>query len=244
MLRIEQLEFQYDDQRVLQPMTLRFERGKLYTLIGRSGSGKTTLLHLLSGLLQPTKGTVYWNELRVERPLREMSYVFQRPNVLEWKTVEENVLLPYRMKRKVTRDVQKRAQQLLEIVGLQSKRHRYPEELSGGERARVAIARALVTNPRLLLMDEPFSALDAWTKESLQRMLLRIQKEMEVTIIFVTHDIEEAVFLSDHCFVLHEGTIVYEWKNEEQLEVRNDRYRQEAIEAYETLRYYLGGMAE
>ena len=242
MLRIERIEHDYAKEQILQPMTLQFERGKLYTFIGRSGSGKTTLLNILSGLLMPTKGHVYWEGEIIDRPIREMSYVFQRPNILEWQTVEENILLPYIIKGSVTEVVRQRADTLLHLVGLQSKRHRFPDELSGGERARVAIARALITDPRLLLMDEPFSALDAWTKETLQQMLLNIQQRMEVMIIFVTHDIQEAVFLSDHCYVLQEGKITYQWVNQTPVETRNDRYRQEAIEVYETLRYYLGGM--
>ncbi len=241
MLRVERVEHYYATECVLHPLTLHFEHGKLYTLIGRSGSGKTTLLNILSGLLLPTEGNVYWKEEKIKRPIEEMSYVFQRPNILEWKTVEENVLLPYAIKRHVTDEVRQRAKNLLTLIGLDMKKDRFPDELSGGERARVAIARALITNPSLLLMDEPFSALDEWTKESLQHLLLNIQKKMDVTIIFVTHDIQEAVFLSDRCFVLREGTIVYEWVNEHTKEKRKHRYRKEAIEAYEKLRFYLGG---
>ena len=135
-----------------------------------------------------------------------MSYVFQRPNILEWKTVEENVLLPYAIKRHVTDEVRQRAKNLLTLIGLDMKKDRFPDELSGGERARVAIARALITNPSLLLMDEPTSALDPISTNKIEELVHELKEKY--TVVIVTHNMQQAARISDKTAFFLNGEVI------------------------------------
>jgi NitT/TauT family transport system ATP-binding protein len=184
-------------------VSLDVARGEMISLVGPSGCGKTTVLKMLAGLHAPDSGTL---EIGTQQspfdPGRDVGMVFQQALLLTWRTVLENVLLPAEIVGLPLGPAQTRARMLLDLVGLGRFADRYPRELSGGMQQRVAIARALIHDPKLILMDEPFGALDALTREQMNLELLRIWSESGKTIIFVTHDIQEAVMLGSHCAVL------------------------------------------
>ncbi len=175
--------------------------GEFVSIVGPSGCGKTTLLKILAGLLAKSAGEIKVDEERFDIT-REVGFVFQKPLLLHWRKVLDNVLLPVEILRMDRASVRKRAEELLDLVGLKGFENSYPNELSGGMQQRVSIARALIHDPKLLLMDEPFGALDAITRERMNLELLRIWQEAKKTILFVTHGINEAVFLSDRVIVL------------------------------------------
>ncbi len=188
--------------RALANLSLAVEAGEFVTIVGQSGCGKTTFLKILAGLLPRTTGQVTVRGRAVDGPSRDIGIVFQDPVLLPWRTVLDNVLLPVQVLRLDRQVYRPRALELLRLVGLTGFEDRYPHELSGGMRQRVAIARALVHDPSLLLMDEPFGALDAMTREHMNLELLRIWREAGKTVLFVTHSIPEAVFLADRVVVL------------------------------------------
>ena len=182
--------------------SLELADGTFCTLLGPSGCGKSTLLMILGGLYRATSGRVFIDEREVRQPWEDLGVVFQRDALLEWRTVMDNVMLPAEIKRLSKSEHRERASRLLELVGLTGFEDYYPGSLSGGMRQRVAICRSLVHNPRLLLMDEPFAAVDALTRERLNFDLLRLTSETATTVVFVTHSIEEAVLLSDQILVM------------------------------------------
>ena len=176
--------------------------GEFLCIVGPSGCGKTTLLRLLSGLLLPDRGQVCLRGRPLRGPSREIGFVFQNANLMSWRTVFDNVLLPLQVQRMPPAEAERRATQALELVGLSEFARSYPRELSGGMAQRVAIARALAHEPEILLLDEPFGALDALTRERLNQELLRVWDASRKTVVMVTHDIREAVFLADRVLVL------------------------------------------
>jgi NitT/TauT family transport system ATP-binding protein len=195
------------EQAVIEGLNVTIQKGEFVSLVGRSGCGKTTLLRMAAGLLRPDRGMVRIAEQPVTKPQSQVGVVFQAPTLLEWKTVEENVLLPISLIRKPAGSDKQAARDYLERMGLTEFIHRYPGELSGGQQSRVAIARALIREPSILLMDEPFAALDALTREALQDDLLGLCRNKQITVLFITHDITEAVYLSNRVIVLHGGGI-------------------------------------
>ncbi len=170
--------------------------------MGPSGSGKTTLLQILAGLLPPTRGQVWLAGEPLTKPQPEISIVFQKPNLMPWRTVLDNVLLPLQIQAAPAAEAQQRGQEALALVGLSEFASAYPKQLSGGMEQRVAVARALIQQPQILLLDEPFGALDALTRERLNLELLRLWQSRSLTAIMVTHNIREAVFLADRVLVL------------------------------------------
>lgn len=192
---------------VVQRVDWDIAQGEFHCLVGRSGCGKTTLLKLAAGLLQPDGGQVLLQGQPVKAPGPGMGFVFQQPTLLDWLTVRDNVLLPLSLQRTPTADDVARAEQLLNQLGLGAYFTHYPRQLSGGQQSRVAIARALLPQPLILLMDEPFAALDAITREELQDELQRICRARGTSVFFVTHDITEAVYLADRVAVMSAGHI-------------------------------------
>jgi NitT/TauT family transport system ATP-binding protein len=186
----------------LRQISLTVAEGEFLAVIGRSGCGKSTLLRLISGLITPTAGDVRVAGEPVRSPRRDVAMIFQKPALLPWRSVEANVLLPVEIFGWRKADHRRRAQHLLEMTGLAGFRKRLPHELSGGMQQRVSLCRALIQNPKVMLMDEPFSALDALTREELAVELQRIHMELGTTIVFVTHSIQEAVLLADRVAVL------------------------------------------
>jgi NitT/TauT family transport system ATP-binding protein len=193
----------------LSNVDLTIDRGEFVSLVGRSGCGKTTLLRILSGLLPPTSGSVLaggqsiWRgSKRDDEALRAFGLVFQDPNLFPWFTVAENIALPLKLRGVRKRERLARASELCELVGLPGFERAYPRELSGGMRQRASIARALSYNPSILLMDEPFGALDALTRDRMNLELQSIHAAAGATVVFVTHSLPEAVFLADRVVLL------------------------------------------
>src|SRR3954454_10112116 len=186
----------------LRGIDLDVADGEFLAVLGRSGCGKSTLLRLISGLLPTTSGEVRVSGERVTQPRRDIAMMFQRPALLPWRSVEDNVLLPVQIFGWRKAAHRARAHELLELTGLSGFEKRLPHELSGGMQQRVALCRSLIADPRVMLMDEPFSALDALTREELSGELQRAHMETSATIVFVTHSIDEAVLLADRVVVL------------------------------------------
>jgi NitT/TauT family transport system ATP-binding protein len=186
----------------LRDIYLDVADGEFVAVVGRSGCGKSTLLRLVSGLLPASAGEVTVSGERVTKPRRDIAMMFQRPALLPWRSVLDNVLLPVQIFGWRKAAHRARAHELLELTGLGGFEKRLPHELSGGMQQRVALCRSLIANPRVMLMDEPFSALDALTREELSSELQRIHMEHGATIVFVTHSIDEAVLLADRVVVL------------------------------------------
>jgi len=208
LLRLHDVSFSYfDGVETLNSINLDLAPGELHCLIGRSGCGKTSLLKLAAGLLSPKGGEVVWNNQPLNAPQSDMGFVFQRATLLDWLDVLNNVLLPISLHKKINDQHIEKAKRLLRRLGLGSKYQEKPPQLSGGQQSRVAIARALITSPRILFMDEPFASLDAITREELQHDLMDVCAEQKTSILFVTHDIGEAVFLGNKVSVMAEGKI-------------------------------------
>jgi len=183
----------------LRGMDLDVRLGDFISLLGPSGCGKSTALRLISGLMHPTAGRINWTGAHGPD---DLGVVFQEPTLMPWATVEDNVYLPMRLKGKRKAEVQTAIDEALELVGLDGFAKSYPRELSGGMKMRVSIARAMVTRPRLILMDEPFAALDEITRFKLNNDLLAMRQAIGCTVIFVTHSVFESVFLSDRIVIM------------------------------------------
>jgi NitT/TauT family transport system ATP-binding protein len=188
--------------RALAGVTFAVQRGAFVVLVGPSGCGKTTLLRLLAGLMLPTAGRVLLDGEPIVAPQRRIGIVFQQANLMPWRSVRDNITLPLELAGSPVEERSERAEKLIEQVGLAGFESAYPAELSGGMAQRVAIARALVSRPDILLMDEPFAALDALTRERLSLDMLRVWAARQQTILMVTHNISEAVLLADEIQVM------------------------------------------
>jgi NitT/TauT family transport system ATP-binding protein len=187
-------------------VTMDVQEGELVSLVGPSGCGKTTVMKILAGLHGADGGTVTIGNANSRfDPSRDIGMVFQQALLLKWRTILDNVLLPAEIVGLPMKAARERARDLLNLVGLAGFEQKYPQQLSGGMQQRTAIARAFIHDPKLILMDEPFGALDALTREQMNLEMLRIWRESGKTIVFVTHSIQEAVFLSSHCAVLTAG---------------------------------------
>lgn len=200
----------------LRNVSFAISDGEFVSIVGPSGCGKTSLLKLALGLELATSGAMYLDGRAISGPSRDVGMVFQSPVLLPWRTIIDNVMLPADIAGTRTPETQSRATRLLEFVGLEGFENRRPYELSGGMQQRASLVRALMSDPRLLLMDEPFAALDALTREQLTLELQRIWIESGKTIVFVTHSISEAVFLSDRIIVMSSrpGRIVATYENQ------------------------------
>ena len=196
----------------LENVSLRVARGEFVTLLGPSGCGKSTLLKLVSGLSPASEGQIRVNGMMPENAREMMSFIFQDATLLPWRTVEENVGLGLELEYSARAQRKERVAEMLELVGLAQVARRFPRQLSGGMKMRVSIARALVSRPRILLMDEPFAALDEMTRDRLNEELLRLYAEQQWTVLFVTHSVAEAVFLSTRIVILaaHPGRVAHE----------------------------------
>ena len=192
LIKIEHLNKNYRSLKVLQDISLEVTSGDFISILGASGSGKSTLLRLIAGLERPSKGEINFSQTP------HLSYVFQDACLLPWLTVEENVKLPFVL----LKEVPSKVNEMLELVGLKDFKTFYPGQLSGGMKMRVSLARALVTSPEILLLDEPFSALDEMTRFQLQDDVRKIWHDRKMTVLFVTHSIAEAVYLANRVLLL------------------------------------------
>jgi NitT/TauT family transport system ATP-binding protein len=206
MVEISEVSKQYmtgdGPLRALDQLSLQIRDGEFVSIVGPSGCGKSTLMLITAGLVAPSSGLVRVGGAPVRAPYGEVGIVFQDPTLYEWRRVLENVLLPVDIKRLPRSQFRPRALELLELVGLKGFERKYPFELSGGMRQRVALCRALVHDPALLLMDEPFGALDALSRDQMNLELQAIWQRHRKTVLFITHSIHEAVFLSDRVVVM------------------------------------------
>jgi nitrate/nitrite transport system ATP-binding protein len=205
-LRIEAVHMSFGKFDALAGIDLDVKQGEFVSLIGHSGCGKSTLLNLVAGLLHPTEGAVLLGEREVAGPGPDRGVVFQNHSLLPWLTCFDNVHLAVeRVFQEKKHRLRQRTQAALELVGLAHAAHKYPHEISGGMKQRVGIARALAMEPKVLLLDEPFGALDALTRASLQDELLKIVAQTGATVLMVTHDVDEAVLLSDRVVMMTNG---------------------------------------
>ncbi len=183
----------------LRAMSLSVNQGDFLSLLGPSGCGKSTALRLIAGLTQPSRGRIRWEGGQGEN---DLGVVFQEPTLMPWATVAQNVWLPFRLRGRSYASTRDEVLEALKLVGLENFQNAYPRELSGGMKMRVSIARAMVTHPRLILMDEPFAALDEITRFKLNNDLLQLKDRIGCTVVFVTHSVFESVFLSDRIVVM------------------------------------------
>jgi len=195
----------------LGPLDLEVGHGEFVAILGPSGCGKSTLLKIFSGLLRPTTGRTELSGTGIDGPRNDVGIVFQQPTLLPWKTVQENILMPVRVLGTYSKQHATKAGELMNMVGLASFGEHYPHELSGGMQQRVGIARALIHEPRLLLMDEPFAALDALTREQITFDLQDIWESSKKAVVLITHSIPEAVLMADRVIVLSQrpGRVVH-----------------------------------
>ncbi|MBA3923312.1 MAG: ABC transporter ATP-binding protein [Nostocaceae cyanobacterium] len=224
-LEVNQLYKQFKTRRgaaiaALQDVNIHIEEGEFVCVVGASGSGKSTLLRLIAGLEVPTTGEILVDGVRVTGPGSDRGMVFQSYTLYPWLSVAENVEFGLKLQGVAPAKRREQAAYYLEVVGLTGFAKALPKELSGGMKQRVAIARALASQPKILLMDEPFGALDVQTKDAMQEFLLEIWRRTRTTILMITHDIEEAIFLSGRIYVLssHPGTV----KQELQIDLPKD----------------------
>ena len=202
-IRLESVEKRYGGPHGVQaiaPLSVELRAGEAVSIVGPSGCGKSTLLRLIAGLDAPTRGTIRIGDKPVTGPVPDIGIVFQRDLLLEWRSVLANVLLPAEIKRLA--GLESRASELLQELDVAGFAKSYPWQLSGGMRQRVAIARALLTRPALLFLDEPFSALDALTRDQMNVLLQRLQTTQHVTTLLITHSISEAIFCADRVLVM------------------------------------------
>jgi nitrate/nitrite transport system ATP-binding protein len=205
-LRVEGVGMAFAASEILTGIDLVIRKGEFVTLIGHSGCGKSTLLNLVAGLLKPTQGTLLLSDKHIEGPGPDRGVVFQNHSLLPWLTCFENVYLAVERVFSDKKDKLKaRTHAALEMVGLSHAEQKYPHEISGGMKQRVGIARALAIEPKVLLLDEPFGALDALTRATLQDELMRIVEKTSATVLMVTHDVDEAVLLSDRVVMMTNG---------------------------------------
>jgi len=215
LIKFENVTKKFKDQTVLKGISFNIEKGQLVVIIGTSGSGKTTSLKMINRLINPTSGKIYINgediaTKDVIKLRRKMGYVIQQTGLFPHMTIRENIEIIPKVEKKNEDEIKKRTYELMEMVGLDAEEflERYPTELSGGQLQRVGVARAFATDPEIILMDEPFSALDPITRVGLQDELINLQSQLKKTIVFVTHDMDEAIKIADVICIMSEGRIL------------------------------------
>ncbi|WP_418752268.1 ATP-binding cassette domain-containing protein [Frisingicoccus sp.] len=215
IITLEHVTKSFNGQEILRDFSLSVKEGEFLTVIGRSGCGKTTMLKLMNGLLMPDEGAVCVEgkniaETDIISLRRRIGYVIQNRGLFPHMTVEKNITyVPVISGKKDKKENRELALRLLKLVGLEEEKlEKYPAELSGGQQQRVGIARALAADPKILLMDEPFGALDEITRQTMQDEILKLQKSLKLTVVFITHDIREAMKLGDRVMVMEDGRVV------------------------------------
>lgn len=198
-----------DGLKVLEDINLEIDENEFVCIVGPSGCGKSTLLRLMAGLEKATEGRILYHDQPLSKPVKEIGMVFQNYSLMPWLNVEDNIALGLKFKKMSKEEQLKIVNKYLEIIGLNDFRKSYPHQLSGGMQQRVAIARTLANEPDVVLMDEPFGALDAYTRIQLQKELLNIWEKQKKTIVFVTHSVDEAIYLADRIILMskHQGAI-------------------------------------
>ncbi|MEL5721719.1 MAG: ABC transporter ATP-binding protein [Treponemataceae bacterium] len=216
LLKVKSLSLEYEGQvsktKALENVNLEICRSDFAILLGPSGCGKTSLLNVLAGFIKPTEGLVLLNEKEITGPGRERGVIFQRTNLYPWLNIEENIKFGTKVAKEKNENIEKNFSRYIDIIGLADFKKHYPFELSGGMQQRVAIARTLINSPELVLMDEPFSALDAINRTLLQSFIRKLQADEKFTVFMITHDIDEAISLANKIFIMSKipGTILKE----------------------------------
>ncbi len=215
MIKFECVSKNFKETKVLSDISFEIEEGKLVAIIGASGCGKTTTLKMINRLIRPTSGKILINNEDISKKdvielRRNMGYVIQQTGLFPHMTIMENIQLIPKIQKKDNNEIEKKTSELMDMVGLDYEKFkdRYPMELSGGQQQRVGVARAFITNPEIILMDEPFSALDPITRTALQDELIYLQSEFNKTIVFVTHDMDEAIRIADKICIMDKGKII------------------------------------
>lgn len=202
IIQVQHVNKSFQSHKVLEDISFEVNKGEIVSLLGKSGCGKSTLLNIIGGFQKSDEGNVLYLGRQIQQPNRKCVMLFQNYGLLPWRSVIRNVEIGLEDQPISAKERRERAIAFLELVGLADKTELFPRQLSGGMQQRVAIARALATQPELLLMDEPFAALDTFNRYYLQDELLRIQEKEKLTVILVTHDIDEAIYLSDRVFIM------------------------------------------
>lgn len=208
MLQVKDITLEYDDEVVLDKINLSIGEGKCMVILGPSGCGKTTLLHLMAGLKHPSQGAIEYRGENVVEPIQEISMIFQGYGLFPWKTVRENLILPYKIRKE--RVNEKELAEVVEELGLKKHLGKYPSQLSGGQKQRVAIGRAMLNNAKVILMDEPFSALDMEIKKNLEVRLKTLFENRNITVVMVTHSMEEALVWGDQIAVFRKSGVTFD----------------------------------
>lgn len=211
MLKFDNISFKYesDDYEMIRNLSFSVNDGEFISIIGASGCGKSTIFRLINGLEKPDNGKIFIDEKPIEQQKNYSSYMPQRDLLFPWRTIEKNICIPMEIQNKNKKEMHEKATAMLDEVGLLSYKNKYPRDLSGGMRQRASFARTLLAGAGLLLLDEPFSALDSLTRIGLQEWLLQEWEKHKKTILFVTHDVEEAIFLSQKIFVITDRPITH-----------------------------------
>lgn len=239
MIKFDHVSKFYNHNRIIAVDDVSFvvQEGETLVLLGSSGSGKTTLLKMVNRLIEPSNGTIEIDGKNIEdyktvELRRSIGYVFQQVGLFPHMTVEKNVSIVLKLMHRSAAERQKRAHELLEMVHLNAKKYaqRYPDELSGGQQQRVGVARALAADPKYLLMDEPFGAVDAIARDALQEEILKLNEKLHKTIIFVTHDLLEAFRIADRIAVLHQGKLEQIGTKQELIEKPASDFVRELVE--------------
>lgn len=202
VLQAKDITHRYEHDTIIEDINLFLYEGEIVSLLGISGVGKTTLFHVLSGLLVPAKGSIYLEQQDITGQAGKISYMLQKDMLLPYFTIEDNIAMPLRIKGIAKKEARKRVQGYLEEFGLEGTGKKYPIQLSGGMRQRVAFLRTYLFSGRVALLDEPFSALDAITKSEMHSWYLKVMERIKIPTIFITHDIDEAILLSDRIYIM------------------------------------------
>ena len=240
MLEFKNVTFKYleDDYKMLDNLSFSAEKGEFISIIGASGCGKSTIFRLINGLEKPTSGEIFVNEDSIKNIKNYSAYMPQKDLLFPWRTIGDNLSLPMEIQKIKKSDRENKVLEILKEVGLSDYKDKYPKDLSGGMRQRVSFARTLLTGSELLLLDEPFSALDSLTRISMQEWLLEEWKHFNKTILFITHDVEEAIFLSKSIFIIQDNPITNMVRIEVPLEYprsRSSMQKPEIVELKESL---------
>lgn len=218
LVKLNEVSFGYEKRVILNKVSFELKKGTSYAIVGKSGAGKSTLLNLVAGFIKPTQGEIIINGEKLIKARKNTGFLFQELGLFPWQTVYETVSMPlklngYNKKYKDKQYIKNKVIHLLQDMNLEHLIDKYPSELSGGEKQRVALARTLTLEPDLLLMDEPTSSLDPMTKESIGKLIIEGQRKIKSTLVFVTHDIEEAVLLGDRILVMGDDYKINEYEN-------------------------------
>ena len=240
MLEFKNVSFKYDedDYKMLENLSFTVDEGDFISIIGKSGCGKSTVFRLINGLEKAEKGQILVNGISIEKQKNYSAYMPQKDLLFPWRTIEQNICLSMEIQKRSKSEMHEKAEEILKEVGLWDYRNKYPKDLSGGMRQRASFARTILSGCNLMLLDEPFSALDSLTKISLQEWLLEECKKHNKTVLFVTHDVEEAIFLSKKIFVITDRPVTHFEEVEvplPQSRKREDMKRGDIVELKESL---------